>query len=214
MTVPRSLMKQAPRMPLAEIRLVEAGFQHHRVNHRHRRGRKRDAAQQTRLEIPAQQIIGDGRAAEKRREEPTRPTTVTSVSFLRMTSGSSSAPARKVSRMAPAEARNFSHSIFDPKASAAPKYPATAAHDHADTDFDQRDGDPQMIGDNSGRNGQPEPESGDGIDMFHGGVLPSKTASKPWCRHKKSRFAAGCFARTSLPRPRPARRSHQPGLGG
>ena len=54
---------------LAEIRLVEAGLQHHRVDHRHRRGRKRDAAQQTGLRIPAQQVIGDGRAAKERRQE-------------------------------------------------------------------------------------------------------------------------------------------------
>jgi len=54
-----------------------------------------------------------------------------------------------------------------------PKYPRRR-NDHADADFDQRDGDTQVIGDYCGDDGQPEPEGGDDIDMFHGGVLPSK----------------------------------------
>jgi hypothetical protein len=42
-TVPKSLMKQAARMILPISVLVEAGLDHHRIDHGHRGGRKRDA---------------------------------------------------------------------------------------------------------------------------------------------------------------------------
>ncbi len=75
--------------------------------------------------MPANQLAGPlqpsakrARAAQPKKgaKNPTSPTTVTSLSFVFMAAGSSSAPARKVNSTAPTEAMNRSQSRFAPKA--------------------------------------------------------------------------------------------------
>src|SRR5262245_19968424 len=58
---------------------------------------------------------------------PTSPTTLTSANLTRITSGSSSAPARKVSTTAPEAARKRTHSALAARISPKPKNPVAAA---------------------------------------------------------------------------------------
>ncbi len=58
---------------LAVLGLVEAVFEHHRVDHRDRRGRERDAGKPARHQGPAEDPIGRRGAAQEGREKPDQP---------------------------------------------------------------------------------------------------------------------------------------------
>ena len=94
--------------------------------------------------------------------KPTRPTTVTSVSLVRMTAGSSSAPARKVSSTAP---------VVGAQAAKPAEMRGDGRHGHAHADLDEGDGDAQTIGDDGRHDRQGQPDGGDREELLHGGVL-------------------------------------------
>ena len=121
--MPRSFTKQAARMILPISVLVEAGLHHHRVDDGDRGGGQRDPGDLRLRPGPAQPR--SGRRAGRPRygaKKPTTPMLMLDQKCLRTTCGSISAPARKVSRMAPKPARKLTQG-----ASGRPmRLPATA----------------------------------------------------------------------------------------
>jgi hypothetical protein len=126
-TVPRSVMKQAPRIPLPKsVRLSPVSSITAYTT----------AMEVVDMAIPASQLAPDDQpsayramAAHPRNgaRKLTIPTTVTSRHLRRMTAGSSSAPARKVRTTAPVAARNVNQGWLDPMASAPARGPRIAA---------------------------------------------------------------------------------------
>ncbi len=126
-TVPRSWTKQVPRIPLPNsVRLkAVSSISAYTTAMMEVVDRAMPASQAARASHPSPQWTTAALPKNGARN-PSAPTTESSRTSRRITSGSSSAPAKKVSSTVPAEARKRSHSSSAPTSSPPWNAPATA----------------------------------------------------------------------------------------
>ena len=97
---------------LAVLGGVETELDHHGVDHGDRSRRHRNAGKPARHHRPSEQIMSRRCAPQERKKKLASPTAAASFHFNLKTTGSSSAPARKVRTIAPMPERNFTQDFI------------------------------------------------------------------------------------------------------